>query len=124
MVPHPPSKEVSMNILFGAVPVLAAVMAMSSGPPTMDTVAPECEVAAAWVQENLDNLPSSFSEFAELPLAYRKAVYRVLDSETRADFWTEHFSSFLASSGNLGVEQLALLQVLTDDVDYYLSLTP
>lgn len=68
--------------------VLASATALAQG---------QCpaEIAEKWAESNSENLPSSFEKIAELPLAYRKAVYRRLSHDTRSELWRQQFEYYL-----------------------------
>jgi hypothetical protein len=89
------------------VAILSVVAVTAATPPSEPALA--CGAAeAAWVQENLETLPRTLSGFSKHSLGYRKAIYRALPGDVKAQLWREQLAHF-ASAASLSGEQKALL---------------
>ncbi|MEV0755283.1 bacteriocin fulvocin C-related protein [Streptosporangium sp. NPDC050280] len=88
--------------LSAGLGVAAAFLITGNIPAFADS---EPEVARTWVEANKDRLPKSYAEFAAYSMAYRKAIYAELSSETRSRFWVEHVESYRAAHSGLSPEQ-------------------
>lgn len=82
---------------------------------------PECVVAAEWVEAHRASLPTTLAAFSEHRLAYRRAIYRALDVETRAALWREHIAAVAEQVTQ--PEQRLFLERTIPAVDGYLSET-
>lgn len=84
-----------MNTLFQIVALATA--AVWPGPashvdqfPGASAVTPECVLAEAWVEANLDALPTTLEAYRDYSIPYRNAIYSALGVEARVSLWREH----------------------------------
>jgi hypothetical protein len=73
-------------LLVGKTPALASAR----------DITPE---AHAWARLNKDKLPQAYEDFAQYPLAYRRAIFAELSAAQRSKLWCEHLASYRASKG-------------------------
>ena len=73
-------------LLVGKTPALASAR----------DITPE---AHAWARLNKDKLPQAYEDFAQYPLAYRRAIFAELPAAQRSNLWCEHLASYRASKG-------------------------
>lgn len=76
--------------------ILVAVIAAAAPHDSVVSEVPECEVAIAWVDANLENLPRDYDEFSSFSRVYRKAIYAKLPSEAQLALWRDHIEAFVA----------------------------
>lgn len=69
---------------------------------------PPVSIIWNWVEENADNLPTSFSSISNYPEEYRKAIFIKLSSEQKANVWTERLQE-IADNITLNKKQHSLL---------------
>ena len=70
----------------------------------------ECVEAAAWVNDNISDLPTTLDELSSFPVTYRKAIQMDLEPAVRADLWRDHVQSYLSQHPELNQEQAAILR--------------
>lgn len=70
----------------------------------------DCASIAGWVAENAANLPASYDELAELPIAYRRAIFNALSPAARSSLWQQHFQAYLAAHPELTPDQRAFVE--------------
>lgn len=76
----------------------------------------ECVAAAAWLEENRDNLPTTYDEVSTFSPFYRKVILANLPTTTRVAMWHEHLSRFVESN-----ELTAAQKDFVREVDYRLE---
>jgi hypothetical protein len=103
----------------GAMLALAITIEVSFPPETPSASAGDC-VAQRWVDENLDQLPTTYEEFAGYPIRYRKMIYTKLPLDTRAAFWRVHLDAFMATH-DLSLAQAELVQMARANISAYVQ---
>lgn len=73
-----------------------------------------CNVAAQWVDEHRDALPTTLASISELPVVYRRAVFAAHSPEIRARLFSEHLQTFLESPSLLTDNQMLRVREVMD----------
>lgn len=109
----------------GSALVATLVVGVGFGfPPNVGaTSEPECVVAAAWVAENFETLPTDYDEFVTFPRVYRTAIYSVLSTDEKVALWEEHLHLFRAEH-TLSTEQDRFLETVTSNLPTYIEAGP
>jgi hypothetical protein len=76
-----------------AVLGLTTLAAFSSGEEVIDDL-PICVVAAEWVQDNPEALPTTLEGFADFSIPYRRAIANAMEPEVRSSIWIEQLTEF------------------------------
>ncbi|MCP3104283.1 bacteriocin fulvocin C-related protein [Myxococcus sp. K15C18031901] len=74
--------------------------------------AQECVEAEAWVRANTNQLPTTYNDFSQHSMAYRKAIFAALPPEARSALWRQHFEHYLAAHPGLDEAQTEFIQEL------------
>ncbi|WP_322872104.1 bacteriocin fulvocin C-related protein [Streptomyces goshikiensis] len=74
--------------LIGGAAAAAGLVATAQSPALAQS--PHAQ-ASSWVEANLDRLPRTYAGIARQPVAYRKAIHRVLTPPERGQVWADHF---------------------------------
>lgn len=67
-----------------------------------------CEIADEWVDENVEELPTTLDALERIPVEYRRAVYARLAPDVRSSMWGTHLATSADRFG-LSREQEAVL---------------
>lgn len=71
----------------------------------------DCKSIAAWVEQNADNLPNSYEELGDYPMAYRRAIFSALSKQEKSALWRDHLQKQLdAAGGALTPGQVQLIE--------------
>lgn len=71
----------------------------------------ECEAAKKWVENNFDNLPSSYEEFVLYPKMYQRFMYSNISNEVKTNIWTTHFEIYLKSDFLTNEQKVRLYEI-------------
>jgi hypothetical protein len=93
-----------------AVIGLTTLAAFSSGEEPVDD-RPICVVAAEWVEDNPEALPTTLEGFADFSIPYRRAIANAMEPELRSSLWIEQLTEFRDAS-ELSVEQVEFVNSL------------
>lgn len=93
-------KRFLRNVGLGAATV-AGMLATGAAPAAADTV-------KSWERKNAGSLPTTFSELAVLPIAFRRVAYREMTAEQQSAAWTAHLNGFSTKVAGLGSTQRAV----------------
>ncbi|MGW1788088.1 bacteriocin fulvocin C-related protein [Streptomyces tubercidicus] len=88
--------------LIGGAAAAAGLVATAQSPALAQS--PHAR-ASAWVEANLDRLPRTYAGIASRPVAYRKAIHRVLTPQERSQVWADHFRWYRRTHPNLTAAQ-------------------
>ena len=80
--------------------------------------------AAAWVQENHDQLPTTRGELARYSAVYQGAILSHLDGRTRGRLWREHFEEVLVTHTSFTPAQRRIVELVRDSVSVWMQLDP
>ena len=109
-----------MSKLFGIIPLACIAIWAVPAPITeasSDTLVPECELAAEWVEANLDALPTTLEAFGEHSITFRRAIYGALDTDVRISLWRENLATVAHEATS--PEQRLFLERVSRDLDVY-----
>lgn len=84
--------------LVGGAAAAAGLIATAQSPALAQS--PHAK-AAAWVEANMDRLPRTYAGIVRHPMAYRKAILRVLTPKERGQVWADHARWYRRTHPNL-----------------------
>lgn len=70
---------------------------------------PECQLAIAWVNKHLNELPTTEAELSSFSLAYRKAIFAAVPIRIQERLWREHLTAFVADDSPLTPMQQSIV---------------
>lgn len=89
----------------------AIVMGVGALAATATDPEPECVVAARWVNEHAESLPTSLEELSTFTHAYRKAIYIKLPREIQMRLWHQQTRYYLADLSLTEAQRLFITEV-------------
>ena len=114
------------KLLFGFVALVGTAFGAVSQPkagsfPDASAGVPECELAAQWVADNLDALPTTLDAFSEHSITFRRTIYSALDIDVRISLWREHLAGVAHEVKS--PHQRLFLREISRDLNRYLQST-
>jgi len=80
------SPKLRMTLRISTI-VSIALFSVVALPVAFESFQSECERALSWSLKNKESLPQSLAEIAALPIAYRRAAFKLLPSDVQSRLW-------------------------------------
>jgi hypothetical protein len=106
--PSRPGMRRAQFLRVAAGSVIAGGLVLAGKAPAF--AATEVSAAQSWVNAHAGALPSSYEEFANFSLPYRRAIFGSLSPAVRSRLWSEQLNRYLVAHPDLPANQRAALR--------------